>query len=73
MKLIDMYAKSQRNKLTNLCIRYAKKRAKQWLGPNAWHEHDASCDHKDACEKCKFYSPQEYIPRGVPEMTCLRP
>jgi len=73
MKLIDMYAKSQRNRQTNLCIVYAKKRAQQWLGANAWHECDNSCDHKKACEQCKFYSPDKYIPRGVEEMTCLRP
>lgn len=73
MKKIDMYAKSQRKKSPNLCIRYAKKRAMDWLGPNAWHECDASCDHKLACEQCKFYSPDDYIPRGTPEMTCLRP
>jgi len=72
MKLIDMYAKSQRNKRTNLCIRYAKKRAEQWLGATAWHECDASCDHKKACAQCKFYAPDEFIQRGVPEMTCMR-
>ncbi len=69
---IDGYAKAKRNKITQSCIVYAKKRAVEWLGPTAWHQCDESCDHQAACEGCKSYNPSEDIPLGVVGETCLR-
>lgn len=71
-KKIDGYGKAQRNKRTQACIVYARKRAVEWLGSTAWHQCDDSCDHQTACNECKFYVATEDTPLGVATMTCLR-